>query len=173
MLDVEVCLRDRKYEGFWEGLEVPFCGFVQLEEAGSFGGGMLSYFLRSSFWEFDSGNWEPLRFRLNFLRRTELEKEDSGSEGLSVLAGLGAASGFGVTEKLGARGPFGLAWLGLRFSSVIKLGLIYDQKSSLLFGNEDDTKGEIFLSLFPVSKVKDGRLGLRPLGGRSSSERSA
>lgn len=114
-----------------------------------------------------------LRFRLNFLRKTEVEKTDSVSDGLSILAGLGATSGLGVTEKLGARGPFGLAWLGLRFSSVMKLGLMYDENSSLLFGKEDDTKGEIFRSLFPVSKVKDGRLGLMPLGGRSSSERSA
>lgn len=134
---------------------------------------MLSYFLRSSFCDADSGNFASLRFRLNFLRKAEVEKTDSLSVGLSTLAGLGGTSGLGVTEKLGARGPFGLAWLGLRFSSVMKLGLIYVENSSVLFGKEDDTKGEIFRSDFPVSNEKDGRLGLIPLGGRNSSERSA
>lgn len=146
---------------------------VQVEEAGSFGGGILSYFRRSSFCAADSSTWVSLRFRLSFLRKTDVEKTDSLSAGLSALTGLAATSILGVTEKLGARGPFGFAWLGLRLSSVMKLGLIYVEKSSALFGKEDDTKGERFRSDLPVSNVNAGRLGLMPLGGRNSSERRA
>lgn len=95
-----------------------------MEDAGSFGGGILSYFRRSSFCDTESSAWASLRFRLSFLRKTEVEKTDSFSAGLSTVAGLAATSVLGVTEKLGARGPFGFAWLGLRFSSVMKLGLM-------------------------------------------------
>jgi hypothetical protein len=99
--------------------------FVQLAEAGSFGGGMLSYFDRSSGCEADSGNFGSLRFRLNFLLSADVEKTDSFSAGFSTgLGTTGTGSAFGVTEKLGARGPFGRAWLGFLFSWAMKLGCI-------------------------------------------------
>lgn len=83
---------------------------------------MLSYLVASSFCLARSGAWASFRFRLNFLRSAEVEKLNSLSDCFS--AGLGGTSVFGVTEKLGARGPLGFAGTGFRFSSVMKLGLI-------------------------------------------------
>ena len=55
----------------------------------------------------------------------------------------------------------------------MKLGLMKVEKSSVLFGNEDEMKGEIIRSDFPDSNANVGRLGLLSLGGRKSSDRKA
>ena len=94
--------------------------FDHVAEAGSFGGGMLSYLLRSSEGT-DSATLGSLFLRLNFLRRADAEKADSGSDSLST--GLSVKAIFGVTEKLGARGPFGRGPV-VRLNSVWKLGRI-------------------------------------------------
>lgn len=81
--------------------------FVQLAEAGSLGGGMLSYFASSSSCTLRSTAFASLFLRLNFLLSTAVENTDSLSGCFST--GLGVTSALGVTEKLGALGPFGLA----------------------------------------------------------------
>jgi hypothetical protein len=84
--------------------------FVQVAEAGSLGGGMLSYLLKLSCGFSSCG-----RFLLNFLRSVPV---DSGSD---FSTGLGSEASLGVNEKLGARGPFGLGCADL-LSSVLKFG---------------------------------------------------
>src|ERR1700742_183423 len=54
----------------------------------------------------------------------------------------------------------------------MKLGCIEFENSSLLFGTEEDTKGESVRALSP-SNENTGRLGLISLGGRISSVRRA
>ena len=106
---MEACRLDLRYDGRW-GLAGPDWVFVQLAEAGSLGGGMLSYLDKSSGCDVDSGNLGSLLFRLNFLLSAEVENTDSFSVGLSTgLGSTDTSSAFGVTEKLGARGPFGRA----------------------------------------------------------------
>jgi hypothetical protein len=123
VLDVEACLRERRYDGRC-GLALPFCVFVQLAEAGNLGGGMLSYLLKLSVALVGSTTFDSLRFRLNFLRRADEEKIESlslvFSTGLGTNAALSAC--FGVTEKLGARGPLGLGCAEFLFISDMKFG---------------------------------------------------
>jgi hypothetical protein len=67
-----------------------------------------------------SETFGSLFFRLSFLRKVEAENEDSPLENFST--GLSVGTSLGVTEKLGARGPFGLGW-AVRFNSaVVKFG---------------------------------------------------
>lgn len=113
---------------------------------------MLSYLLNSSLSRL-SCTLGSLFFLLNFLLNPE--NEDSLLDGFSV--GLSVGTSFGVTEKLGARGPLGFC--AVRFNSaVVKLGRMKLAKS-LVFGREEDTNGEMLRSLSD-SKVNGGRLGL-------------
>jgi hypothetical protein len=125
VLEVDACLRERRYDGRW-GLAAPFCVFVQLAEAGNLGGGMLSYLLKFSVALVGSVTFDSLRFRLSFLRIADVEKTESlslvFSTGLGTNATLSAC--FGVTEKLGARGPFGRGCAGFLFISDTKFGLM-------------------------------------------------
>jgi hypothetical protein len=99
--------------------------FVQLAEAGSFGGGMLSYLDKSSGCEVDSGNLDSLLLRLNFLLNVDVENIESFSSNFSTgLGTTGLGSGLGVIEKLGARGPFGRGWLVFLFNWDMKFGCI-------------------------------------------------
>lgn len=68
---------------------------------------MLSYLAISSSCAVRSATFPSLLLRLNFLLSAEVENTDSLSGCFST--GLGVTSALGVTEKLGARGPFGFA----------------------------------------------------------------
>lgn len=101
-LDPDVCLRDLRYDGFCTGLAAEDKLLVQVADAGSLGGGILSYLLTSSL-STGSCTLGSLFFLLNFLRKLAAEKGELG--GFST--GLSVGTSLGVTEKLGARGPFG------------------------------------------------------------------
>jgi hypothetical protein len=169
VLELDVCRRDLMYErtGFCcigpEAAEDEL--FDHVADAGSFGGGMLLYLLVSS--AAASTSFGSFFLRLSFLRRAEAENADSESDPFST--GLSVNAVLGVTEKLGARGPAGRGPV-VRFSSVVKLGLMKLAKSSFL-GNDEDTKGEIFLSCpkSSFSKLKLGRFGLPLSGDRRGS----
>jgi hypothetical protein len=125
--------------------------FDQVADAGNLGGGMLSYLLNSSVSTVST--LDSLFFLLSFLLKPE--NDPSLLDGFSV--GLSVDTSFGVTEKLGARGPLGFGAV-LFISAVVKLGRMKLAKS-FVFGREDETKGEILRSLSD-SKLKAGRLGL-------------
>ena len=123
----------------------------------------MSYFDASTSSLVGSRVVDSLRFRLSFLLIAPVENIVSGSMGLGLSA-------FGVTEKLGARGPFGRAGLLPRLSSAPKFWRRYGGNSPLLLGREVEINGEMLRrpSEEP-SNAKGGRLGLPLLGGRSSS----
>lgn len=89
-----------------------------MAEAGSLGGGILSYLGASTSFTATSRGFDELRmrFKLNFRLIADAEKENS------VSTGLNFSSTFGVIEKLGARGPLGLACTLIRFDSALNLG---------------------------------------------------
>lgn len=73
-----------------------------MAEAGSLGGGMLSYFARFASCSAESCDLVSLRLRLNFRLKAAAENDDAVSDGAT------RSSGFKATEKLGALGPLGL-----------------------------------------------------------------
>ena len=110
-------LEDRKF-GLCVGLVLVAGLLFHVADAGSFGGGILSYFDVSTSFSTISWTLFSLRFRLNFRLNTDVEFDDS------CCVGVAFASGLGPTEKLGALGPLGLAWLLILFKSALYLGCI-------------------------------------------------
>lgn len=78
-----------------------------------------------------------LRVRLSFRRIAEAEKDDSVSLGDTFSSGLLEC------EKLGARGPVGLAWLDCLLKSAGYLGCIYLANSPPFLGKEDEMNGDM------------------------------
>lgn len=83
-LDPEACRLDLRYEFLGTGLPPDPRLFVQVADAGSLGGGILSYLLISTASSRGSVTLGSLRLRLSFLLSAEAEKADSLSVDFST-----------------------------------------------------------------------------------------
>ena len=116
MLELDDFRGDAKKPWRCVGLVLVLSKLLHVADAGSFGGGILSYLVLPPSFSTRDRILVSLRFLLNFRLSVEVESIGSTSVGTDFPATLSSL------ESLGALGPLGLFWLAIRLSSPPYLG---------------------------------------------------